>query len=256
MTLFIIVLAFIAIAVLLIWFLLSRNKGEKEPVSALWAAAGFGFVGAILAAIVEHLLIPINLVNGASDKTIEILIASLGVGLIEESLKFVPLAIFIYPKKYFNEHVDGIIYFAIAGLAFGVPENILYSLNFGSKVGLSRLVLTPIFHATTTSLVGFFLVKSKIDKKPITLTIFAFLAAILLHGLYDFGLASHNAILVVMSLMITIGMTAMFFILFMRSNEIDREEGLSVVGNNTYCRSCGQPNPKHMLYCEHCGNRA
>lgn len=256
MTLFILVLAFILIAVCVVWFMLKKDKGEREPVSALWIAAGFGLVGAIAAGFIEHYTIPLNLITGTSGSTAGTLFGTLGVGLIEETLKFVPLAIFIYPKKYFNEHTDGIIYFAIAGLAFGVPENILYSLQFGTKVGLSRLILTPIFHATTTSLVGYVLVKSKVDKKPIILTAFALLLAILLHGFYDFGLATHSVALVVTSLMITAGMTTMFFILFMRSNEIDREEGLSVVGKNTFCRSCGKPNPKHTLYCEYCGNHA
>lgn len=256
MLLFVIILAFILVASALIWFLLNKDKGEKEPITALWIAAGFGFTGAIAAAAIEHYTLPAHLINGSSTNLTLVLFATLLVGLFEEVLKFVPLAIFIYPKKYFNEHTDGIIYFAIAGLAFGVPENILYSLQFGTKVGVSRLILTPIFHAATTSMVGYFLVKSKIDKKSILTTIAALFAAVLLHGIYDFGLASGITLWVILSLMITAGMTGLFFVLFMRSNEIDREEGLSIVGHNTFCRNCGQKNPKHMLYCEHCGRRA
>lgn len=256
MTLFIIIIAFILIAVALIWFMLKKDKGEKEPISALWIAAGFGFGGSIIAAIIEHFAISSNALSGNASSLQTTLVAALIVGVVEETCKFIPLAIYIYPKKYFNEHTDGMIYFAIAGLAFGVPENILYSLQFGTKVGLSRLILTPIFHAATTALAGYFLVKSKIDKKTLRIPALALLGAMLLHGLYDFGLASQNSLWSILSLMITIGMTTTFFILFMRSNEIDRQEGLSVVGHNNYCRNCGQPNPNNLLYCEHCGKRA
>lgn len=256
MTLIIVVFAFIIISFCLIWFLLKKDRGPKEPPSALWTAAGFGLAGIIAAFFIEKFIIPVHLVNGSSTDLSQVFLATLAVGAIEETCKFLPLAIYIYKRQYFDEHTDGIIYFAIAGLAFGVPENILYSTEFGAKVGLSRLILTPIFHAATTSLVGYFLVKSKIDKKSLLIPTLALFGAMIIHGLYDFGLDSKNVLLITMSLMITAGMTALFFILFMRANEIDRQEGLSAVGHNDFCRSCGHPNPEHFLYCESCGNRA
>jgi predicted amidophosphoribosyltransferase len=42
----------------------------------------------------------------------------------------------------------------------------------------------------------------------------------------------------------------------MRATDLDQESGLSAVGHNTFCRSCGQPNPKHNLYCTRCGQYA
>lgn len=257
MLLFFIVIAFILIAAALTWFLLAHDRGEKEPVSALWAAAGFGILGIIVAAPVEHWLIPIKLVNGSGGQALgAILVAMMGVGLIEELSKFLPLALFIYPKRYFNEHTDGIIYFVIAGLAFGVPENILYAMQFGDTVGLARIVLTPLFHATTTSMVGYFLAKSKVEHKPLTKPALALVGAILLHGLYDFGLSSGNSLLVILSLMITAGMTATLFLLFMRAGELDRAQGLAAAENSNFCQACGSPNPGHTLYCTQCGQHA
>ncbi len=238
------------------WYLLSHDHGEKEPVSALWAAAGFGFGGAILAAIIEGLVIPSSILNSLNPPLGPLLLVMLGVGFIEESCKFFPLAFFIYRKRYFNEHTDGIIYFAIAGLAFGIPENILYSIAFGSSVGVARIILTPLFHAATTSMVGYFLASAKTENRSLGRTGLVFLAAALLHGIYDFGLASRSPLLVVMSLMITIGITTVLFILFMRAGEKDQAGGLSAVGHNSFCRSCGHPNPSHNLYCTNCGKRA
>jgi protease PrsW len=252
----IIVIAFIVIAGALTWFLLSHDRGEKEPISALWIAAGFGFLGAVMAGAIENFVIPIHLIDGSGQALGLVLVATLGVGCIEEACKFLPLAFFIYRKPYFNEHTDGIIYFVIAGLAFGVPENILYSLQFGAGVGLARIILTPLFHAATTSMVGYFLAKSKVEHQSLVKPALALVGAMLLHGFYDFGLSSKNGLLVVMSLMITIGMSAVLFLLFMRANERDRAQGLSAVGHNSFCRTCGYPNPDHKLYCTRCGQHA
>jgi RsiW-degrading membrane proteinase PrsW (M82 family) len=257
MILYIVVIAFLAIAGLLTWYFLAHSHGEKAPVSALWIAAGFGVVGAAAAAGLEYLFIPTDrLIAGPGQALGPLFVTALGVGLIEESCKFIPIAIFIYRKRYFNEHIDGIIYFALAGLGFGIPENILYAIQYGAGAGAGRLILTPIFHAATTGLVGYYLIKAKLDKQSLVKPALALVAAMLLHGVYDFGLLSDQGVYVVISLMITAGLSAGLFILFMRAGEIDRSEGLSAVGQNNFCRSCGKPNPKHNLYCVYCGNRA
>jgi RsiW-degrading membrane proteinase PrsW (M82 family) len=255
MLLFIIIVFFMLIAIGLTVFLLKNDHGEKEPVTALWLAVGFGFMAAMAAVFLEKKLLPINdLKSGAP--TGLLLLASVGVGLIEECCKFLPLAIYIYKKRYFNEHTDGIIYFALAGLGFGLPENILYTLQFGAKAGLGRLILTPIFHAAITAMVGYFLVKAKLQKKQLRTVAPILILAIILHGLYDFGLSSGSSRLVLTSVLITIGLSINFFYLFFRAGDLDRQLGLSAVGHNGYCRSCGYKNPKHNLYCVHCGLHA
>jgi len=256
MSLFVILIVFILIGASLSWYFISHDRGEKEPVGALWSAVGFGLVGIVLAVLLEALVVPHNIQTATNQPTALLLRTFLMVGIIEELCKFLPLAIWIYPKKFFNEHTDGIIYFALAGLGFGIPENILYALSFGAGTGVMRIVVTPIFHATTTAFVGYYLAKSKVDHKPLSRVAFALAGVMLLHGLYDFGLAGKFPILIVVSLMITLAMTTMLFILFTRANETDQAEGLSTAGANSFCRWCGYPNPKHNLYCAHCGKRA
>lgn len=254
-TLFILILTFIVLAIALVIFLLKTDRGKKEPVGALWMAAVFGLLGAIAATIIEKALIPISSTRVGSPLP-HLLFSFLGIGLIEESLKFLPLAIVLFPKKYFNEHVDGIIYFAIAGLGFGLPENIFYTMQFGTKAGMGRLIMTPIFHAALTSMAGYYLAKAKLaNKSPFTIWPI-FIAAVLLHGLYDFGLSSGVTTFTYMSVIITIALSANFFNLYFRSQELDEDMGLSAVGHNNYCRTCGQINSQHYLYCTQCGQRA
>ena len=45
---FLLIILFISIAVGLVIFLLKNDKGEKEPITALWIAAGFGVMAALV----------------------------------------------------------------------------------------------------------------------------------------------------------------------------------------------------------------
>lgn len=246
---------FVLIAAGLAWYFIAEDKGEREPLGALWLAAGFGLLGGIIAAIIENFLIPSkDLAPGAPLGTI--FVASLGVGVIEEVCKFVPLALFLYPKRYFNEYTDGVLYFALAGLGFGLPENILYTVQYGAATGIQRLLLTPFFHAAITGMVGYFLIKTKLTGQSLTKMIWVLATAIVVHTVYDFGLASGLALFAVLSIVITLSMTVTLFWLYTRATDIDQQLGLSAVGHNRFCRSCGQPNSGHHLYCTHCGKRA
>jgi len=255
MLLFLLLLIFIAVAAGLTWFLIAHDHGAKEPIAALWMAAGFGLAGAAMAGFLESWFIPAgNLLPGTPHGTL--LLTTLAVGVIEEACKFLPLALVIYKRNYFNEHTDGVIYFALAGLGFGLPENILYALQFGTKTAMARLLLTPFFHATTTGLVGYCLAKRKLAKRSPLMVLLPLAGVMVLHGLYDFGLTSGSGLYGAGSLLITLGAAIALFVAFLRATEHDQDMGLSVVGHNAFCRSCGLANPRHHLYCARCGKNA
>lgn len=252
---FLLLIAFVGIAAGLAWFLVSRDRGEKEPVDALWIAVGFGMLGALIAGLVEpHLVQADNLITGMPRGTM--FSTAVLIGLIEESCKFIPLAIFIYKKKFFNEHTDGVIYFALAGLGFGLPENILYTLQYGTKTGLLRLVLTPLFHAAATGTIGYYLAKRKLGRKNVFGIILPLLIVAIIHGLYNFGLATGSDFFGTVSVLTTLILTAGLFLLLLRATQRDQALALSAVGHNYFCRNCGRANPKHNLYCVYCGKNA
>ena len=255
MFLFSLVLFFIATAMLLAWFLIRHDRGASEPVWALWLALGFGILGVFIASPLEGWLInDRSLMAGAPYGGM--LVAALGVGLIEEGVKFLPLALLIYKRRYFNEHSDGVIYFALAGLGFGLPENIIYTLEFGTQAGKLRLLLTPIFHAAGTGIIGYFLIKRKLARINVLTVAIPLLLVAGLHGLYDFGLSTGNRLYLLMAILITLGLSATLFIVYLKATQMDQIKGLSAVGHNKFCRSCGKINPRHHLYCINCGKRA
>ncbi len=257
MLLVILIFAFIAVGGGLTWYLLAKDQGKKEPIGALWLVAGFGVLAAVVSATAEHFLIPQRYLSPLGGQPLtDVLIGVLAVGAIEECAKFIPAALFLWHKPYFRNHVDGVIYFAIVGLAFGIPENILYSIQYGAKAGAARLLLDPLFHASVTAMVGYALGKAKVDQRSLGKTVLTLLAAILIHALYDFGLFSRQPILLATSASLSVALAFGLFVFFIRAKELDREDGLAVVGHNNFCRSCGQPNPKHYLFCTHCGAHA
>ncbi len=237
------------------WYLISQDKGPKEPIKALWLAFVFGIFGALAAGILENYLVVYkNTQPGAPD--VKMIGSYFMVGLIEELVKFLPFALYVYKKKYFNEHSDGVLYFAIVGLGFGLPENLLYVLKFGSSTGIGRLFLTPFFHATTVALVGYYLSRKKLSGGSFRPVVFSLLAVIVLHSIYDFGLSSQNTILAVISILITVFLSINLFILYHRSTQLDQLQGIAEVGINRYCRHCGRKNFNHHLYCTYCGYHA
>jgi len=263
------ILAFVGIASSLVWYLLKHDHGRKLPVSTLWYACGFGVLAMIVASVLELLILPKQFTTiPAAYPLLTQLKYFLSIGLIEEAAKFLPLALFIYKRSYFREHTDGCIYFAICGLAFGLGENILYTLSFGAEVGIARLLLTPFFHAATTSILGYYLVSQKLRPERRKLFVLACVLVPLVHGLYDFGLGAGIAQLQVLSLMLTLLLTMGLFLYFMQANALDRlalaRVPMGLVANHSqagpqsaanFCGTCGRSNMKHQPYCEYCGRK-
>lgn len=255
MLVFALLVTFIALAVGLAWFLISRDKGSREPIMALWLAVGLGVFGGLVAATLENQFLPKS--NFDVTATTQVLFYSaMAVGFIEEFCKFLPLAFVVYKKSYFNENTDGIIYFALAGLGFGVPENIMYTVMYGAKTGGLRLILTPFFHAATLALVGYFLIRLKLKKRNPILIVLPLLVVSFAHGFYDFAFLKDSDVLTVVGVIIALCFSISLFVLYVIARQKDQDAGLSVVGNNHFCRSCGKPNPKLTLYCVYCGKNA
>jgi RsiW-degrading membrane proteinase PrsW (M82 family) len=218
-----IIFAFLALASSLVWYLLRHDHGRHLPAGSLWTAFGFGVLAMGLALVVEGLLFPNALFDSPASFSLHYrFFAALGVGFVEESLKFVPFALFIYKRPYFREHTDGVIYFAICGLTFGLTENIGYTLSFGAGAGVARLILTPFFHAAGTGILGYYLIGEKLNRSSWPILLLACLTIPVLHGLYDFGLLSSIPIFVLVSLMVTLLLTMGLFLYFMSANELDR----------------------------------
>ncbi len=244
------------LSLFLLVFVVKSDRGAKEPLIGLALAFGFGAMAFGLALLLEKKLINQATITQLSSNTLaglSLLRVSLLIGAIEETVKFLPLALFINTRRYFNEHNDGLIYFAVGGVAFGLIENLVYLHSSGPHIALARAGLLLFFHPAASAVVGYFLVQHHLDRLPLRYSGLALVTVAILHGLYNFGVSSGSLVWLSISMMITAGLNASLFLFYRRATEFDQAKGLAASGKNDFCRHCGAPNPKHYLFCEHCG---
>jgi RsiW-degrading membrane proteinase PrsW (M82 family) len=212
---------------------LSHGRGAQEPKRALVEAFGFGLLGFGIAMVLELIFVgdPSQVKHFAShgkQATELAAISFLVVGLIEELAKLLPLTWFVYKRPYFNTPTDGIIYYAFAGLGFGLLENILYTLTMGPAVGIARLILMPYFHAALTGIAGFYIVSHKLRRVSYLHVVAAIIVLVALHGLYDFLLESGNIGLILLALPILALIVTGLFRYMAKARKLDQELSLTV----------------------------
>jgi RsiW-degrading membrane proteinase PrsW (M82 family) len=134
-----------------------------------------------------------------------------GIGLIEESIKLIPLLLILSFTKAIDEPYDYILYASISALGFAFVENILYLRGYGLHIINARALYSTVAHMVFSSTIayGLFLIKYKFTKIPAFFVfVFFFLIAIFSHGFYDFWLmnkiASQNSWLTTVFLLLLV----------------------------------------------------
>lgn len=230
-------------AFLLIKFLVSFDPGTKESPKNLWQAAGFGAV-ALIGVLISGIILELSGRNTSitelalvgSNGAIPTFFTLLFHAGIEEVAKFVPLAIFVYKKPFFNEATDGIIYFAVCGLVFAVIETLLYALSSDSPaIGtiIFRHSMGLFLHPAATALVGVTLAMHRVGKiKSFSFVLLMLAIVTLLHAFYNFGLvmssSTGNLAWAAFSVFISLSMSASIFIIFLKAYMFDTRPARAV----------------------------
>lgn len=176
----------LAPAVAIIAYIYARDKYEPEPISLLLLSFGFGVISTLPAYASSYLGASLGL-----DLTPNIFTTLLYIfGVIafsEELAKFLFLRFGIFPKKEFDEPLDGIVYAVMIGMGFATIENIIYVFKFGASVGLARMFTAVPAHAAFGVVMGYYtgLAKQFPEKQNVLLAK-ALIGATMLHGAYNF----------------------------------------------------------------------
>lgn len=191
-------LLFISLAPILIiaFYIYSRDKYEKEPLSFLLRALFAGVLTVLPVVLIEKLLsIPAEHMEGLSNVAYTAFIVA---ALTEEGMKFIAFYFFFWKNRNFNERFDGIVYAVFIALGFAGIENLLYVFTGGYSVGIIRALTAVPAHALFGIVMGYYFGMAKYNPDRRTFyIILAFFFPFVFHGLYDFLLMSNSPLLII-----------------------------------------------------------
>jgi RsiW-degrading membrane proteinase PrsW (M82 family) len=160
-----------------LWLYYRRDRWEKEPKLLVLKLFGLGAVAALPVYFLEMFL------PGPESDVFD---AFVRVALPEEAAKLAVVWLFAYPRKEFNEPMDGIIYAVAAALGFATVENVLYAIVLGDAVLIYRSFTSTLAHVGFSGLVGYHLGLAKFrERGGARLVLAGLFAAVALHGVYD-----------------------------------------------------------------------
>lgn len=185
-------------SLILIIFIYSRDKYDREPVGLLISVFVLGMLAVIPVLVVETIGEWLNIFTGLVGILIKAFVV---VALTEEYFKRSVVMRVAFSHPAYNERLDGIIYCAVASLGFATVENISYVITYWAdqpSLWLTRALLSVPTHMLLGITMGYFLSMAKYCINPqlskkyyrMSLTV-----PVILHGIYDFILMSDSGFL-------------------------------------------------------------
>jgi len=181
-----------ALAISSIWAVYLRKLDIFDPER--WSNILVVFV---LGCVTPWLVFPIsNFINYQlgfdlnGDQWNDFIYCVVGIGMVEEFVKLLPLLVIIRYKHVVREPYDFILYAAISALGFAFIENSMYIMRSDFFAINARALFATVAHMTFSSVVGYSVMIS-VYKKHWTgwrFLVGGFLIAALMHGFYDFWL--------------------------------------------------------------------
>lgn len=171
-------------------FIFYRDAFNREPKRNLLVTFILGAATTLPAGLIETGLINDN-DNGIVQMAIR---AFFMVAFVEEMGKFLVLRYYAYPRKSFDEPLDGIVYSVMASMGFATLENIFYVVNVkgdlsGYQIGFFRMFTAVPAHAAFGVLMGYYTGKAKFDPaNSVSWLLKGLFWAVFFHGAYDFFL--------------------------------------------------------------------
>lgn len=186
-------LVFLALlpGILIVIYIFRKDKVESEPVNLILRMVILGACScapaAFLEGIVDSVLPPFP--NGSLPYAFTV--AFFSAGLIEEVCKFAFLKVGIWKNREFDYRFDGIVYGVSTAIGFACLENVLYVMDGGISVAITRAFLSVPLHAFCGAFMGAYFGMAKYEyvkgnrSKASGLQIRGLILAIIIHGIYD-----------------------------------------------------------------------
>lgn len=142
--------------ILIIVYIFKKDKVEKEPVNLIIRMVVLGAVSCAPAAFLEGWAEGFLPQYPEGSLGYAMSISFLSAGLIEELCKFVFLRAGIWKNREFDYRFDGVVYGVSVAAGFAMLENIMYVLDGGISVAITRAFLSVPLHAFCGAFMGAF----------------------------------------------------------------------------------------------------
>ena len=182
-------------AIILMVYVYKHDKIEKEPFRLLLVLFMFGALSCIPAGLLEDFFCGVlDSMNIQDTQTYYIIMCFGIVACSEEGLKLFFLKRKTWKCPDFNYTFDGLLYSVCVSLGFAGLENIMYVLDYGFGVVISRGLLSVPGHCTFAIFMGLFYSRAKFYSaygnkiRAGVNKLLSFVVPVLLHGYYDYCL--------------------------------------------------------------------
>lgn len=184
------ILAALLPALLLLYYIFRKDKLKPEPKSQLIKGFFWGVGAAVLVIIAMWGFVGVTQDDVLGSLTGAVFQAFCYAAIPEELAKFLMLWLLVRSNKFFDEHIDGIVYAVCIGMGFAGAENILYLIeNYDSwlSVGIARGLISVPGHFFFAVAMGYYLSLAQFGDKARKRTnlCLAIAVPILMHGIFD-----------------------------------------------------------------------
>lgn len=203
-----ILIAALAPVAMLLYYIYRKDEFQKEPVKEVLKAFGLGVASVFVSLMISGPLGAFGLYPEEQETIWDgIAISFFGAAIPEEIAKFLMFWLLVKRNRYFDEHMDGIVYAAAVSLGFAGLENIMYLISSDDWVstGIARALFSVPGHLFFGILMGYYYSLVRFD--PITPSINKFWvlgAPILAHGIFDSILFTTDVVPEVLALVLMI----------------------------------------------------
>jgi RsiW-degrading membrane proteinase PrsW (M82 family) len=223
---------------LIIWWM---DRNEREPFWLVFLNFIWGATGAIFLAIIGSLIfqVPLSTIvmavaDGNAEELIDLSGAIITAPVVEEATKGIFLLLMSFNKR-FDGVVDGVVYGGAIGLGFGMTENFMYFLMYGTTledwiyVVVIRTLFSAVMHCLAQASFGAFVGYAKF--KPVIFKIFlipaGYMLAVFLHFAWNLSVSLTETTAILGFLFLIIYFLAIFAVfqvaIYLESKTILRE---------------------------------
>lgn len=188
----------------IMYYVYKKDWVEKEPMGLIVKLLVFGAISVVPAILLE--LLGSFVIYGGIDepslvtKTQVFLDNFVVVAVSEELCKYIFLKKITWKHPAFDYRFDAIVYSVSVSMGFAILENIMYVLDHGLSVAITRALISIPGHACFAVTMGVFYGQAKLNerlenRRALKTDLFmAVFLPVLMHGFFDFCLSCDSGL--------------------------------------------------------------